>query len=134
MAYHELAHRIRHMGSSHKRRNQGHRQVTPTTNAAGQTTGMVVSPPMTGGAASPGGVPMEMPLAMVNVYPAPGGYVTVAYQDLAPIFTSDGAAVPAVTPGRWGQLAAAGSPRDGSRKRWSSTPAPTASSTANARQ
>jgi len=134
MAYHELAHRIRHMRSNHARRNQGHRQVTPTTNAAGQTTGVAIAPPMTGGAASPGGAPMTMPLSMVTVYPAPGGYSTIAYQDLAPIFTSDGAAVPAVTPGRWGQLAAAGSPRDGSKKRRSSTPAPTASSTANARQ
>lgn len=63
------------------------------------------------GAASPGGVPMMMPLAQVLVYPAPGGtYSTIAYRGVAPIFTPDGAAVPATQPGRWGQLAAAGRP------------------------
>jgi hypothetical protein len=57
-----------------------------------------------------------MPLAQVIVYPAPGGqYSTIAYQGLAPIFTSGspgvgGAAVPASSPGRWGQLIAAGRP------------------------
>lgn len=67
--------------------------------------------PVTGGAASPGGTPMVMPLAQVNVYPQPGGtYSTLAYKGLVPVYTTDGAAVPASQPGRWGQLAAAGRP------------------------
>lgn len=63
-----------------------------------------------GGQASPGGTPTTMPLAQVLVQPAQSGYVTVAYRGMTPIWTTDGAAVPAVTPGRWGQLAAAGRP------------------------
>lgn len=55
--------------------------------------------------------PMVMPLAQVTVTAAPAGqYQTVAYQDLTPIWTADGAAIPATTPGNWGQLAAAGRP------------------------
>ena len=66
--------------------------------------------PVTGGAASPAAVSV-MPLAQVAVYPHPGGsYATIAYRGLAPIFTADGAAVPATSPGRWAQLAAAGRP------------------------
>lgn len=67
--------------------------------------------PVTGAGAAPGGTPMVMPLAQVLVYPAPGGtYSTLAYRGLAPVYTPDGAAVPASQPGRWGQLAAAGRP------------------------
>lgn len=70
--------------------------------------------PVTGGAASPPAVAV-MPLAQVQVYPHPGGdYSTIAYRGLSPIFTTGGlgggAAVPATSPGRWGQLAAAGRP------------------------
>ena len=70
--------------------------------------------PVTGGAASPSAVSV-MPLAQVMVYPHPGaGYSTVAYRGLSPIYTSGslggGAAVPASSPGRWGQLIAAGRP------------------------
>jgi hypothetical protein len=73
------------------------------------------STPVTGSAASPGGAPGVMPLASVTVYPQPGGqYSTIAYQGLAPIFTSGslggGAAVPATSPGRWAQLVSAGRP------------------------
>ena len=67
--------------------------------------------PVSGGMASPGGTPMVMPLAQVLVYPHPGGtYSTLGYRGLAPVYTPDGAAVPASQPGRWGQLAAAGRP------------------------
>lgn len=71
--------------------------------------------PVTGGAASPPAVDV-MPLAQVMVYPDPAGaaYSSVAYRGLSPIFTSGsmggGAAVPATSPGRWGQLVAAGRP------------------------
>lgn len=66
--------------------------------------------PVTGGAASPSAVSV-MPLAQVMVYPHPGeGYSSVAYRGLAPIYSADGAAVPSTSPGRWGQLAAAGRP------------------------
>jgi hypothetical protein len=57
-----------------------------------------------------GGVPMTMPVAQVLVIAQPGGYSTIAYHDMPPIFTADGAAVPSTAPGRWGQLAAAGRP------------------------
>jgi hypothetical protein len=91
-----LAHRVRQSGSNHERAMAGYS-------------------PVTGSAASPGGTPNVMPLARVLVYPAPGGqYATIAYQGLAPIYTSGGnaggAAVPATAPGRWAQLAAAGRP------------------------
>ena len=65
---------------------------------------------VTGGAASPAAVP-AMPLAQVIVYPHPGaGYSSIAYRGLTPIYTADGAAVPASSPGRWAQLMAAGRP------------------------
>jgi hypothetical protein len=65
---------------------------------------------VTGSAASPA-APDVMPLAQVLVYPEPGsGYSTIGYQGLVPIYTADGAAVPASSPGRWGQLAMAGRP------------------------
>ena len=67
---------------------------------------------VTGGAASPP-APGVMPLAQVLIYPEPGGtYSTVAYQGLAPIYTSgpNRRPVPATSPGRWGQLVSAGRP------------------------
>lgn len=62
-----------------------------------------------GGAASPPSVQV-MPLAQVLVTPAQSPYVTVGMEDLAPIYTADGAMVPATSRGRWGQLRAAGRP------------------------
>ncbi|HTX65624.1 MAG TPA: hypothetical protein VMD31_07615 [Opitutaceae bacterium] len=53
---------------------------------------------------------MVMPLQQVIVYPAASPYVTLGMEDLAPIWTTDGAAVPATARGRWGQLRAAGRP------------------------
>lgn len=101
MAGRRLHRRIRSIGGTHKRAMSAYTPV-----AAGEVTG---------GAASPGGVPGVMPLAKVTVYPDPGAsgqYSTIAYQGLAPIYTSgqDAAAVPATSPGRWGQLVAAGRP------------------------
>ena len=64
---------------------------------------------VSGSAASPPSV-MQMPLQLVTVQPARSPYVTVGSQELVPIFTSDGAAVPATAPGRWAQLRAAGRP------------------------
>jgi hypothetical protein len=93
-----LKHRVQHVGTAHKRAMAGYTPV-PTDGSA----------QVTGGSASPAGADV-MPLAMVTVYPAPGGYQTLAYQGLAPIFTADGAAVPATSPGRWAQLRAAGRP------------------------
>lgn len=54
--------------------------------------------------------PMVMPLAHVQIVPTTGGYATVAYQDMTPIWTTDGAAIPATAPGSWGQLIPAGRP------------------------
>jgi len=58
--------------------------------------------------------PMVMPLARVVVGAAQsgagsyGGYVTLGSAEYLPLFTTDGAVVPATGPGTWGQLAAAG--------------------------
>lgn len=65
--------------------------------------------PAGGGAASPPAVQV-MPLAAVIVQPASSPYVTLGMEDLTPIWTSDGAPVPASAPGRWGQLRTAGRP------------------------
>lgn len=52
--------------------------------------------------------PMLMPIAAVVVSAAQGQYVTLGSMEYSPLFTTDGAVIPAVAPGRWGQLAAAG--------------------------
>ena len=84
-----LQRRVRSHGSSAVRAAEGYSQVT-------------------GGRASPV-APDVMPLAQVLVYPHPGaGYSTLAYRGLWPVYTTDGAAVPSTSPGRWGQLVAAG--------------------------
>lgn len=55
--------------------------------------------------------PMLMPLAHVQMTQAsPQGYSVVAYQDVTPIWTTDGAAIPATAPGTWGQVVPAGRP------------------------
>ena len=100
-----LHRRVRSIGGSHKRAMAAYTPVSAVGTAG-----------VTGGAASPGGAPGVMPLARVVVYPDPassgGQYSTIGYQGLAPIYTSgqDAAAVPATSPGRWGQLVAAGRP------------------------
>lgn len=66
--------------------------------------------PVTGGAASPGGVPMTMPLQQVIVQQTSDQYVTVGSQELEPIWAPDGETIPATGSGRWGQLIAAGNP------------------------
>ena len=94
-----LQRRVRTIGASHQAAADARAPVPQTT---AQTAG---------GAASPAGAPDVMPLALVTVYPEPGGqYSTIGYKGLTPIFTSDGAAVPASAPGSWGQLRAAGRP------------------------
>lgn len=53
--------------------------------------------------------PMVMPVSAVIVNAAPGGqYVTLGAMEYSPLWTADGAMVPSVAPGRWGQLKAAG--------------------------
>lgn len=54
--------------------------------------------------------PMLMPVSQVQVSAPVAGYVTIGYRDLVPLWTADGAAVPAAVPGQWGQLRAAGRP------------------------
>lgn len=76
-----------------------------TRQAQDEKTAVSVS----GSAASPA-APDVMPLAQVLLYPEPREYATVAYRGLHPVYTADGAAVPATSPGRWAQLAAAGRP------------------------
>jgi len=52
-----------------------------------------------------------MPLQAVVVGPTTGtDYVTLGMQEMTPIFTTDGAAIPATAPGRWQQVKAAGRP------------------------
>lgn len=93
----KLKKRVARQGGHHK---QAMAAYTPV-----QTSGLV-----TGGAASPTSADV-MPQAQVLVYPEPGGaYSTIGYQGLTPIFTADGAAIPASSPGRWGQLRMAGRP------------------------
>jgi hypothetical protein len=76
---------------------------------AGAAGGRPVQAAVSGSAASPPAV-MQMPLQQVTVSPARSSYVTVGAEDLVPIWTTDGAPVPASAPGRWGQLRAAGRP------------------------
>jgi hypothetical protein len=71
-----------------------------STQVAGGVSGSAASPPSV----------MTMPLQQVVVTPARSGYVTVGSEDLTPIWTTDGAGVPASAPGHWGQLRAAGRP------------------------
>lgn len=52
-----------------------------------------------------GATPMTMPLARVMIHEA-----GMTYETLQPIYTTDGAAVPATAAGSWGQLYAAGRP------------------------
>lgn len=77
-----LAHRIRNVGNTQAQAMAGYHPAAP-----------------------PGTV-MTMPLALVQITPAG----TVGYQEMTPLITADGAPVPATTPGRWGQLIAAGRP------------------------
>jgi hypothetical protein len=96
-----LAHRIRRVQGTHRAAQAA---LTPAQPA------QPVSATVTGSAASPDAVSV-MPEAQVLVYPEPGGaYSTLAYQGLVPLFTADGAVIPASAPGGWGQLRAAGRP------------------------
>lgn len=65
--------------------------------------------PVTGGQASPAAVQV-MPIARVLVGPTTSQYVSLGVEDLTPIWTTDGAPIPASAPGRWAQLCAAGRP------------------------
>jgi hypothetical protein len=72
----------------------------------------VGQPPMTGShPAGTAATPIVMPLARVLIYPPVNtGYVSLGYDELEPVWTTDGAAIPATSPGRWGQLVSAGRP------------------------
>jgi hypothetical protein len=109
-----LHHRIRQIGANRKKRQD---QLTPLAapSLPGQPIASAASS-VTGGAASPGGVPMTMPTAAVMVYRTSDQYATIGYSDLEPIYTADGAAIMATGPGQWDQLAAAGNPRDGAQR------------------
>ena len=55
--------------------------------------------------------PVDMPVAVVLVSAARDGqYVTLGSMDVDPLWATDGAMYPAVAPGTWGQLRAAGRP------------------------
>lgn len=83
-------------------------RITGGQNATpGQAAGY--RPLTAGGQASPPAV-MVMPMSLVTVQPASSQYVSAGMQDMAPLWTADGAAIPATAPGRWGQLRAAGRP------------------------
>lgn len=47
--------------------------------------------------------PVTTPLARIQIFPG-----LIAYEDMQPIITADGAPVAATGPGTWGQLYAAG--------------------------
>jgi len=68
------------------------------------------APPVTGSAASPGGTPQAMPLTRVIVQPTSSQYVTLGSDELEPIWTADGAGIPATSYGSWGQVVPAGNP------------------------
>lgn len=81
-----LVHRVRNVGNANRQAmGQAHPAGTPDT-------------------------PHTMPLQHVQIYPTSGGYSTLAYQDIVPIWTPDGAAIPATQAGNWGQLVPAGRP------------------------
>jgi len=64
--------------------------------------------PVNGSAASPPAVQV-MPLQLVQVQrPAWQDYLTAGVSDIDPIYSADGAMIPATAPGSWGQLRAAG--------------------------
>jgi hypothetical protein len=121
----KLHRRILAIGSTRQRRAA---QLTPV--AGPRLPGTSASPAsadasasVTGGEASPGGVPMTLPTSAVLVYPSPADnqYVTVGVVELEPMFTADGAPIMATSPGHWDQLYAAGNPRDGAQRRRSTT-------------
>lgn len=64
----------------------------------------------------PGGTaetPMVMPVQLVTVTAGagtPGPFVTLGSAEFNPLWTTDGALIPSVAPGRWAQLHAAGRP------------------------
>lgn len=77
--------------------------------AVAKGTASPVTAPTGGSAASPPSV-MIMPLQRVVIQRTSSQYVTAGMEDLTPIWTTDGAAVPASARGSWGQLRAAGRP------------------------
>jgi len=80
------------------------------TGARGHAALVPVSGAVSGGQASPGGTPMQMPLQTVIVQPVSSQYVTLGSAELVPMIAADGAPIPATAPGRWGQLRQAGRP------------------------
>lgn len=61
--------------------------------------------------AAPPDTPMEMPVAMVTYHPAPGyPWGTIRHQTAAQLWSADGAAIPAITGGPFGDVRAAGRP------------------------
>jgi len=104
-----LKHRITALGQQHSP-SAAPVQAPGTMSATAATvTAQPVPAPVTGSAASPPAV-MQMPLAQVIIQPADSQYVTIGMQELTPIWTADGAAIPGTAPGRWDQLRAAGRP------------------------
>jgi hypothetical protein len=58
--------------------------------------------------------PMDMPMALVSYGPVQaypwGGSQTLTYEDLQPLWTADGAVIPAKDNGGWGWVRPAGRP------------------------
>jgi hypothetical protein len=84
---------------------------------AGQSVGSSPYEVVSGGAASPGGTPMEMPMQRVVYRPTSSQYVALGMEDLAPVWATDGAALTASAAGPgFGTLAQAGNPHPGKMK------------------
>jgi hypothetical protein len=84
--------------------------LLPVTAGTGASQGAVAATGRGGlSVASPPG-PMTTPLQAVLVTPTDSQYVTIGAEEMQPIYTPDGAAIPATTAGHWAQLRAAGRP------------------------
>lgn len=93
-----LARRIADVGTANTQAQQDHTPLAAAPVTA--TAGSAASPPSV----------QVMPLAQVVIRQTGSQYVTAGMEDLTPIWTPDGAGIPATAPGRWGQLTAAGRP------------------------
>ena len=88
-----------------------HHRIANVGNVNAQSKAAYYPAGQHGGVAQIPGTPIMMPIAQVIVSPPNGGYSTIAYDGLEPIYAGQsGEAIPASAPGHWGQVVAAGRP------------------------